>query len=160
MQLYNGASPVGALTRLGGSWSIDLTPLKARSITARASDSSNNQSECYTAVSVVKYTTINTPDAPDLDAASDTGASSTDDLTNDTTEPIGGPVQADATVTVRVDSVIVGTGIATGGTYSIASSAIGAGAHSVTASATDLAGNASAESGGLSIMLESRRRRS
>src|SRR2546429_6731153 len=43
---------------------------------------------------------------------------------------------------------------ATGGSWSIATSALGSGSHTITAKATDAAGNTSAASGGLSVTID------
>ena len=59
------------------------------------------------------------PSTPDLDAASDSGTSNSDDLTNDNTPTFTGTAEANATVTIYVDSVANGSGVATGGSYSI-----------------------------------------
>jgi hypothetical protein len=82
--------------------------------------------------------------APDLIAASDTGSSTTDDLTNDETPTFSGTAEADSTVKIFSDGGEVGSGTATvGGTYSITTSVLGNGARSITATATDAAGNTS-----------------
>src|SRR5207302_441979 len=47
-----------------------------------------------------------------------------------------------------------GTGTATGGSYSIAVSALTAGTHSITATATDVAGNVSPTTGALSVTID------
>src|SRR5262249_50869708 len=90
------------------------------------------------------------PSTPDLAAGRDTGASPTDNVTNDTTPTFTGTAEAGATVTVFDGSTAVGSGVATGGSYSITTSALAAGAHSITAKATDVAGNASTASTALS----------
>lgn len=91
-----------------------------------------------------------TPGAPDLDAASDSGSSDTDNITNDTTPTFSGSAEAGSTVDLFVGGVKKGSATATGGTYSITtSSALAQGSHSVTVKATDAAGNVSIESAAL-----------
>ena len=96
------------------------------------------------------------PSAPDLVAASDTGASDTDNITRDTTPTFTGTAEAGATVTLYdSDGVtVLGMTTAAGGAWSITSSPLSAGPHTVTAVATDAAGNASPVSAGLVIIIE------
>jgi hypothetical protein len=96
------------------------------------------------------------PSAPsvDLDAASDSGASSTDNLTNDTTPTFTGAAETGSTVKIYVNGTEKGSGTATGGSYSITTSTLTSGTHSVTAKASDAAGNASAESSALSVTID------
>ncbi len=107
------------------------------------------------------YTLDNTapsaPSTPDLTAGSDTGSSSTDDITNDTTPTFTGTAEASATVTV-ISSVggTLGTTTADGsGNWSYtAGSALASGAHTITATATDAVGNTSSASSALSITID------
>ena len=96
------------------------------------------------------------PSAPsvDLDAASDSGASSTDNLTNDTTPTFTGTAETGNTVKIYIDGTEKGSGTATGGSYSITTSTLASGTHSVTAKATDAAGTPSAESSPLSVTID------
>jgi len=100
---------------------------------------------------------VSSPSTPDLAAGSDSGSSSTDNVTSDTTPTITGTAEADATVTLydTDGTTVLGSATATGGNWSITSSALGAGAHTLTAKATDTAGNVSSASGGLSITIDS-----
>ncbi len=95
------------------------------------------------------------PSTPDLDPSSDTGASNSDNLTSDTTPTFSGMAEADSLVTLT-SSVAgqVGSGTATGGNWSITASTLAAGAHLMTATATDAAGNSSLASGGLSVTID------
>ena len=107
------------------------------------------------------YTVDNTapaaPSTPDLAAGSDTGASSTDNITNDTTPTFTGTSEANATINVssNVDGAI-GSATADGsGNWSVtAGSALTEGTHTITATATDSVGNVSSASSGLSITLD------
>ena len=73
---------------------------------------------------------------------SDTGVSPpnpdtiTDNITSDTTPTFTGTAEAGSTVTIFSDGVAVGSGIATGGNYSITTSALSDGVHHLTASNT------------------------
>lgn len=94
------------------------------------------------------------PSAPDLAPGSDTGVSSADDLTNDTTPTFKGTAEADGTVEILVDGAAKGSGIASGGSYSITTTAIAEGTHAITARLTDQAGNASSASDELAIVID------
>src|SRR5205085_5907874 len=94
------------------------------------------------------------PSKPDLIAASDSGASSTDDITKVNTPTFTGTAEAGSTVTIYVDGNIVGSGISTSGAYTITTSALTDGVHSVTSRATDLAGNTGAASAALSVTID------
>jgi hypothetical protein len=75
---------------------------------------------------VTLSTTPLPPSAPDLDAASDLGFSSSDNITTVTAPKFTGTAESGATVTLYdTDSTtVLGTGIATGGNWSITSSAL------------------------------------
>ncbi|MEX2237495.1 MAG: Ig-like domain-containing protein [Dehalococcoidia bacterium] len=70
--------------------------------------------------------------APDLDAASDLGNSSTDNRTKDNTPTFTGPASDGSTVRIFADGVEVGMGTASGGAYSITTSALSDGWKNIT----------------------------
>ncbi len=76
------------------------------------------------------------PTAPILTAGSDTGISQTDGITNDITPTFFGLAQIGALVKLYVDSVEVGSAIASDGTYTITTPALTEGVKSVQAIAT------------------------
>lgn len=101
------------------------------------------------------------PTAPaglDMTAASDSGLSNTDNLTQVTTPTItGSGAEAGATVTLydTDGTTVLGTATANGaGNWSITASALGAGAHTLTAKVTDAAGNTSPASTGLVVTID------
>jgi hypothetical protein len=92
-----------------------------------------------------------------MEAASDTGSSDTDDITNDTTPVFTGTAEADATITVSSSMAgVLGSTTADGdGTWSFAcGSAISEGVHDITANARDAAGNESGPSDALSVTID------
>lgn len=94
------------------------------------------------------------PSTPDMTAATDSGIDD-DNETNDTTPDFTGTAEDGSTVTLyRSGSIAIGTDTASGGTWTITSSALGNGAHSITAVAVDAAGNSSPPSGALSITID------
>lgn len=99
-----------------------------------------------------------TPATPVLDPASDSGTSNADRITSNTTPVINGTAEIGSVVTLydTNGTTVLGTAVATGGVWSITSSSLANGVHTVTAKATDAAGNVSAASGPLSITIDTR----
>ena len=95
------------------------------------------------------------PSTPDLTNASDSGSSNTDNITNVSTPTFAGTAEAGATVTLFDGATSVGSGVAVGGSYSITTNVLAAGAHTISAKATDAANNVSVASGGLPITIDS-----
>ena len=97
------------------------------------------------------------PSVPDLTAGADSGTSSTDDLTNVTTPTFTGTAEANSTVEILVGGVVKGSGVATGGNYSVTipgGNALAPGTHSVAARATDVGNNTGPASGALSVTID------
>jgi RHS repeat-associated protein len=150
--IYDGSTPVGSGTATGGSWSITTSSLGdgTHSLTARVESFSSP------ALSVTIDTTAPAaPSTPDLDAASDTGSSSTDNITRDVTPTFTGNAESASVVTVYGGASVLGSATATGGNWSVTTSGLIAAAHSITAKATDAAGNTSAASASLSVTINS-----
>ncbi|PIW60180.1 Ig-like domain-containing protein [Shewanella sp. CG12_big_fil_rev_8_21_14_0_65_47_15] len=96
------------------------------------------------------------PSTPDLDAASDSGTSSADDITKNTTLVLTGTAEAGASVVLssQLDGEL-GTVNADGsGDWSVSATNVSAGTHSITAAATDIAGNSSVASSALSVTID------
>jgi hypothetical protein len=92
------------------------------------------------------------PSIPDLAAGADSGSSDSDNVTNVNTPTFTGPAEAGSLVRLYDENGNeIGAEIAIGGTYSITVSALSEGAHAITATATDVAGNPSAPSAALEI---------
>ena len=95
------------------------------------------------------------PSAPDLIAASDTGSSSTDNVTSVTIPTVtGNGAESGATVTLydTGGTTVLGTAIADGsGNWSITSSTLSSGDHALTVKQTDLAGDVSGASAALTV---------
>ena len=107
-----------------------------------------------TDLSIAYDTAAPTVSTPDLSAYCDLGNSSTDNLTSETALTFTGTAEAGSTVTLYVDGLVKGTSVATGGNWSITSTTLTNGAHNVTASAQDAAGNVSATSSPLSVTID------
>ena len=95
------------------------------------------------------------PSTPDLLAASDSGVSNTDNITNVVRPTFSGTGENGATVTLRDGITLIGTGMVTGGAWSItAITALTKGANAVSATQTDAAGNISAPSAALNVTVD------
>ena len=97
------------------------------------------------------------PSAPDLTSGSDTGSSTSDDITGDETPTFTGTAEAGSTVTLYDTNGTTALGSATtngSGNWTITSSVLTAGSHTVTAKAADAAGNVSVASAGLTITID------
>ncbi|SNY49496.1 autotransporter-associated beta strand repeat-containing protein [Arsukibacterium tuosuense] len=96
------------------------------------------------------------PSTPDLDAASDTGVSNTDNITSDNTPTFTGTAEVNATVTVMSSlSGTLGTTTADGsGNWSFTAGVMANGSHNITATATDAATNVSSASAALAVTID------
>jgi Ca2+-binding RTX toxin-like protein len=98
------------------------------------------------------------PPAPtglDLIATSDTGVSSTDNITMVTAPTFTGTeTEAGSTVTLYDGTTQIGNVVAAGGTWTITASALGNGTHSITAKAADALGNVSTASSAVSVTVD------
>jgi large repetitive protein len=158
VELFEGTTSRGtAQANASGVWSITSSQLAegAHQLTAKATDAAGNTSAASGALSV-KIDTAK-PGAPtrvDLIAASDTGASDTDNITNDNTPTFD--VDAEANSTVKVykgsDTTALGSAQANGsGVASVTSSQLANGSYMISATATDVAGNVSASSATINV---------
>ena len=160
VKLYDGATQVGSGMADGlGNWSITSSVLSegSHTLTAKATDAANNTSGASTGLNLTIDTTVPVaPSAPDLTTASDSGSSNTDNLTKTTTPTFTGTAEANSTVRLYdTDGITeLGTATATGGVWSITASSLSEGSHTLTAKATDAAGNVSAASSGLAITID------
>ncbi|MBS0356191.1 MAG: DUF4347 domain-containing protein [Proteobacteria bacterium] len=157
----DGTTVVGTGTVNGaGKWSITSSKLGDgdHTIGAKVSDAAGNQSALSSTLSVTIDTAAPAaPSAPNLDAGSDTGSSNSDDLTSATTPTFTGTAEANSTVTLydTDGSTVLGTATADGsGNWSITSSTLAEGSHTLTTKAVDTAGNTSVASGELTVTLD------
>ena len=162
--LYDDGTAVGtALVQPDGTYSVTpTTPVGEgdSDFTVTFTDPNGNESTASPALTVTVDATAPTDPtvAPDLDAASDTGISDTDDITSDTTPTVSGTGGTSGdTVTLYADGTPVGTGTVAGdGSYSVTPDApLADGPPALTVSFTDPSGNESAQSPALPITLDS-----
>ena len=162
--LYDGGgNPVGSATADGsGNWTATDITLTAGSytLTAKATDTAGNVSSASSGLVVeIDTTAPGAPDTPDLDAGSDSGTSTSDDITKTTLPTFTGKAENNATVTLYdTDGItVLGTDTADGttGIWSITSTVqLTDGIHTITAKATDTAGNVSSASSSLSVTID------
>jgi hypothetical protein len=157
VHLFDGTSEVGSATADGsGSWSITSSALGDgdHSLTAQSVLAGN--AVASSALHVTIDTAALAPSAPDLTAATDSGTSQTDHITNVTTPTFtGSGAEAGATVNLYDGTSQVGSATADGsGHWSIDSSVLAEGDHALTATQTDVAGNTSVASAGLTITID------
>jgi len=152
--LFDGASSVGQAVATGGSYTItSSTAGRWRSYPRRPPRPTRPQHRHGLKLAgrhPVDTSAPNAPSAPDLIAATDSGSSSTDNLTNVAAATYTGTAEAGSTVTPvrRRQLGRPGRGKPAPATPSH-SSALSDGAHTLTAKATDAAGNTGAASGAL-----------
>jgi hypothetical protein len=165
-----GTFTVGTSTT---SWTYDLTTssvVAAKSLadgtyTVHITNGSATGASDLASYSLVEdHTAASAPAGLDLAAADDSGASSTDNLTNQTSAlTISGAAETGATVTLFDDAnnnsaldagETLGTVTASGGAFSKDIALSGDGVHHVRAFQTDVAGNVSAVSTALDITID------
>ncbi len=157
VQLVEGSTVLGSAVATGGTWTITSSALSAgvHNVFAHAVDAAGNQGNTATLAFTIDLTAPAAPSTPDLTNASDTGASNTDNLTSVTTPTFSGTSEAGATITLLEGTTTRGTTTADSlGNWTVTSSALGTGAHSLTARATDAAGNVGGTSAALSITID------
>jgi flagellar hook assembly protein FlgD len=155
--LSDGTSVGSATADSSGNYSVTTSTLSAgsHSITATATDGAGNVSAASGALTVTIDTTAPpAPSTPALAPASDSGTAG-DNITNVATPTFTGTAEAGSTVHILSDGVSVGSAAAdSSGNYSIAASTLSDGTHSITATATDAAGNVSAASAALMVTID------
>jgi hypothetical protein len=156
--LYNGTAKVGTgIAGADGAWSITSTQLSAgvRSITVKATDIAGNISAASPVLAVTIDKTIARPARPDLVATSDSGVSSTDNLTNVATPEFTGTAEAGSLVTLLDGTTAIGSALATAaGSWAITAAPLADGVHAIAATATDIAGNVSLTSTALAVTID------
>jgi large repetitive protein len=157
----DGTTALGTATVDGsGNWTITSSNLADgdHSLTVKQTDIAGNTSAASGGLTVHIDTAAALPSAPDLAAASDSGKSSTDNITNDNTPTVSGSgAEAGATVTLYDSdgTKVLGTATAdVSGKWTITSSSLADGDHSLTAKQTDIAGNTSTASAPLNVIID------
>jgi hypothetical protein len=157
-----GTTAIGTATAdANGKWTIKSATLRKgkHKITAKAADIAGNDISVDSSALEVEIDTENPVSAPtdlDLTTATDTGASSTDNITGDNTPDFTGKAEAGSTVKLTSDKDgDIGTAVANAnGDWTItASKNLQSGIHAITAIAQDIAGNSSTASTALNVTI-------
>ena len=156
VKVYDGATLLGSATADGsGNWSYTTAALTngAHSLTATATDVAGNTSAASSALSVTIDTTA--PVTPAIASFSTDSGIAGDHITSDNTLTLAGSTEAGSVVKVYDGATLLGSATADGsGNWSYTTAALANGAHSLTATATDVAGNTSAASSALSVTID------
>ncbi|QYX66870.1 putative Ig domain-containing protein [Shewanella putrefaciens] len=144
---------------VAGTWTLSasLSTDSDNNFVVIASDAASNVSAPQNVPTITQDSTAPAaPSMPDLDAASDSGTNSADNITKNTTLVLTGTAEAGASVVLssQLDGEL-GTVNADGsGDWSVSATNVSAGTHSITAVATDIAGNSSVASSALSVTID------
>ena len=156
VKVFDGATLLGSATANGsGAWSYTTAALAngAHSLTATATDAAGNTGVASAALSVTIDTTA--PAGADIASFSTDSGTVGDDITNDNTLTLTGTAEANSTVKVFDGATLLGSAVANGsGAWSYTTAALANGAHSLTATATDAAGNTGVASAALSVTID------
>jgi len=127
----------------------------SHSFNVRATDSNAQTDPSPAVANWTVDTAAPAPPTLTLSAASDTGASSSDGVTADTSPTFTGTAEAGSLVTLRANGTQLGTALTNGaGYWSMTTEDLTEGSHTVTATAGDQAGNDSGASPGLLLVID------
>jgi hypothetical protein len=150
VRIYDGATLLGSFTATAATWTYE-TPVLAtgpHSLTATATDPAGNVSAATAARTLTVDTTA--PNVPVIGAVTDdvaggiVGNVPNGSVTNDNRPTLSGTAEAGSVVRIYDGATLLGSITATGGNWSYLTPVLGSGPHSLTATATDAAGNVSA----------------
>lgn len=158
MQVYADGTLVGSgVIGTEGSYTVTTSVLAegTHAITVTYATPAGVVSATSTTLNVTVDTTVSETPVVDLNATSDTGSSTTDNLTGDTTPTFTGMGAVGDLVQIYAGSLLVGTDVVgIGGHYSVTTSTLAKTTHVITAKFTDVAGNVSAISASLTIVID------
>ncbi|HHG1730891.1 TPA: type I secretion system permease/ATPase [Enterobacter cloacae] len=156
--IHSGGDVLGTVVvPSSGQWTFTpSTPLAEGAHVLTATSSNGNVSNAWTI-------TIDgtAPDAPAITQLVDnvpggTGPVGANDTTNDATPTLNGTGEPGSTITIRLDGVDIGTAVvgSSGAWTFTPTTPVGDGTHTLTAIATDVAGNTSPVSGGFTFTVD------
>ena len=161
--LFANGTQVGTATAdSSGNYVIQPTSNLADgvySFTVKQTDAIGNTSAGFStpgvSVTIDNAAPAAVPTAPVLTAGTDTGASSTDNITFSTTPSVTGTTTANSLVQILVDGTVVNTVTSNGsGIYTATIGTLAAGTYTVTARLIDVAGNIGTASAGTSVTVD------
>nr|WP_246513622.1 Ig-like domain-containing protein [Azospirillum picis] len=158
VQLYEGTRLLGSTTAdSSGSWTLTSNTLinGLHTLSAVTVDLAGNTSAASAGLVVTIDTVNDAPTGLALSAASDTGISQTDGLTRLATPAVVGTAEALSVVTLYEGGSVMGMATSNAqGAFTVASSALSAGSHTLTVRSVDRAGNTSTASSGLVVSVD------
>ena len=155
--LYDNVTSVGTGVCASSTVTITASTLtEGTHATINATQTDGSESVPSSNLSIVIDTTNPSgTGTPDMTAGTDSGSSSTDDITSDTTPDFTVSCTSGTTVKIYDDVSLIGTGACSGGTVTITASTLSEGTHaSINAKETDAAGNSGSASSNLSIVID------
>ena len=161
VSLYNNFTVIATTTcPVSGTSTITYTPALVDGVYANIYSTQTNVFLIESASSTLTSITVDTSapavtGTPDLDTVSDTGGSTVDDITGDTTPSFTLSCETNAYVTIFANGSSIGLGLCVAGTVTITSTTtLTDGSYSITATQRDTSGNTSGVSGAISITID------
>ena len=157
----NGSTVLGtAVVDGSGNWSIASSALSdaVHTVTVKQTNPAGTASSASSPFNLtIDSSAPGAPSAPAMTAGTDTGASSSDAVTSNVTPVFTGTGEANATVKLfdTDGTTLLGTATADGsGKWSVTSSTLASGAHTLSVKQTDAAGNVSSASATLAVSID------
>ena len=156
--LDNGSTWTDVTSKVSGStltWN-GVTLTSSSTLKLKITDAAGNDGGITSQAYTLDTSAPGAPSTPDMTSGTDSGTSSSDNITSDNTPTFTGTAESGSIVTLydTDGTTVLGTATAAGGNWSITSSAVSSGSHTMTARATDIAGNSSSASSGLSVTID------
>jgi hypothetical protein len=149
----DGSTPTTFSTRY--TEPLNLTTTTTLKFIATDEGSTGLESQVFMETYIIDTVAPAAPPRPDLEAASDTGVSDTDNITRINAPTFTGEAEIGVTVKLFIDDVQKGSGISdSSGNYRIKAGSIADGIHNVTVQASDFVGNVGAASPSLKLTID------
>jgi Ca2+-binding RTX toxin-like protein len=158
VEVFNGLLSLGLATVTGGNWS--LTASLADGVYDDLRVVATDDDQVTASATHAEHITVDqaapaAPSVPDLSTASDSLPVDNDNITNIQTLDLSGTAEAGAIVRLydATTSTLLATTVATGGVYAFTVT-VPSGTYNLATTAEDLAGNVSAASGALTVIVD------
>ncbi|MCA1178232.1 Ig-like domain-containing protein [Pantoea rwandensis] len=151
IRIYQNGTEVGSTVATGGTWSYNVATLAegTYAFTVRATDAAGNVSVASSTATVTIDTTA--PTGLTVNASNNNGSSpvaiANNGTTNDSTPALSGTAEAGSVVKISDNGLVIGSvTAAANGSWSFVTGTLGDGQHTLSVTATDVAGNIGAAS--------------